>query len=80
QPKEVVNAVERLLKKTSNWELAAIDSLAASANSLSIAIALVRGGLEIEEAMKLIRLEEDLQIAQYGLVEGGHDIDMADLR
>ncbi|GLJ44101.1 hypothetical protein SUGI_0919710 [Cryptomeria japonica] len=80
QPKEVVDAVGHLLKKTSNWELAAIDSLAASANSLSIAMALLHGRLGVEEAMKLSRLEEDLQIAKCGLVEGGHDIDMADLR
>uniref|UniRef100_A0A0D6R8R0 ATP synthase mitochondrial F1 complex assembly factor 2 n=1 Tax=Araucaria cunninghamii TaxID=56994 RepID=A0A0D6R8R0_ARACU len=79
QSQEVVDAIECLIKKTNNWELAAIDALAASANSLTIAIALLHHRLEIEEAMKLIRLEEDLQVDKWGLVEGGHDIDMADM-
>jgi ATP synthase F1 complex assembly factor 2 len=42
--------------------LAAIDAIAASAQSLTIAIALVKGKLQIEEAIELIRLEEDLQV------------------
>ncbi|XP_058762564.1 uncharacterized protein LOC131635944 [Vicia villosa] len=73
-------AVENLLKKTDDCELAAIDAIAASAHSLTIAIAVVQGKLQIEEAIELIRLEEDLQVDKWGLVEGGHDIDVADLR
>lgn len=55
-------AVENLLKKTDDCELAAIDAIAASAHSLTIAIAVVQGKLQIEEAIELIRLEEDLQV------------------
>jgi len=55
-------AIEKLLKKTDDCELAAIDAIAASAQSLTIAIALVHGKLQIEEAIELIRLEEDLQV------------------
>jgi ATP synthase F1 complex assembly factor 2 len=58
----LVMAIENLLKKTDNCELAAIDAIAASAQSLTIAIALVKGKLQIEEAIELIRLEEDLQV------------------
>ena len=36
--------------------------------------------LSIEQAVAAARLEEDHQIAAWGLVEGGHDIDIADLR
>lgn len=76
----LVMAIEKLLKKTDDCELAAIDAIAASAQSLTIAIALVHGRLQIEEAIELIRLEEDLQVDRWGLVEGGHDIDVADIR
>lgn len=32
------------------------------------------------QAVEASRLEEDAQMEQYGLVEGGHDVDIADLR
>ncbi|KAJ6751526.1 hypothetical protein OIU85_002004 [Salix viminalis] len=51
-----------------------------SAHSLIIAVGIVKGKLDIEEAIELIRLEEDFQVDTWGLVEGGHDIDIADLR
>ncbi|KAK4272147.1 hypothetical protein QN277_020738 [Acacia crassicarpa] len=73
-------AVENLLRGTDDCELASIDAIASAAHSLIIAIALVRGRLQIEEAIELIRLEEDLQIDKWGLVEGGHDVDIADLK
>ncbi|RDX78445.1 ATP synthase mitochondrial F1 complex assembly factor 2, partial [Mucuna pruriens] len=76
----LVTAIENLLKKIDDCELAAIDAIAASAHSLVIAIGMVHGKLEIEEAIELIRLEEDFQVDRWGLVEGGHDVDIADLR
>ncbi|XVF13976.1 hypothetical protein REPUB_Repub09cG0016500 [Reevesia pubescens] len=76
----LTNAVENLLKKTDDCELAAIDALAAAAHSLVIALGIFRGKLQIEEAIELIRLEEDLQVDKWGLVEGGHDVDIADLK
>lgn len=76
----LVNAIKSLLKATNDCELAAIDALASAAHSLVIAIGLFRGKLQIEEAIELIRLEEDLQVDRWGLVEGGHDLDVADLK
>lgn len=32
------------------------------------------------QAVEASRLEEDTQVEQYGFVEGGHDLDAADLR
>lgn len=80
QEEGLVKAVEDLLKKTDNCELASIDAIASAAHSLVIAIGIFRGKLNIEEAIELIRLEEDLQVSSWGLVEGGHDVDIADLR
>ncbi|KAF3792651.1 ATP synthase F1 complex assembly factor 2 [Nymphaea thermarum] len=76
----LVAAVQDLLKKTNNWELASIDAMAAAAHSLLISLGIFRGHLQIEEAIKLIRLEEDMQVDKWGFVEGGHDVDIADLR
>ena len=58
----LVKAIEDLLKKTDDCELAAIDAIAAAAHSLVIAVGMFRGKLQIEEAIELIRLEEDLQV------------------
>ncbi|XVF60138.1 hypothetical protein PTKIN_Ptkin08bG0019900 [Pterospermum kingtungense] len=76
----LTNTVENLLKKTDDCELAAIDALAAAAHSLVIALGIFHGKLQIDEAIELIRLEEDLQVDKWGLVEGGHDVDIADLK
>ena len=58
----LIKAVEDLLKKTNDCELASIDAIASAAHSLIIAIGIFRGKLQIEEAIELIRLEEDLQV------------------
>ncbi|KAM2014379.1 hypothetical protein ACFX16_045043 [Malus domestica] len=76
----LTKAIETLLKQTDDCELAAIDAIASSAHSLIIAFGIFRGKLQIEEAIELIRLEEDIQVDRWGLVEGGHDVDAADLR
>ncbi|KAL3629133.1 hypothetical protein CASFOL_026355 [Castilleja foliolosa] len=80
QENGLVDAIEKVLKKTNDSELAAIDAIASSAHSLIIAIGVFHGRLSIEQAIELIRLEEDLQVDRWGLVEGGHDVDVADLR
>lgn len=76
----LLTAVEALLKKTDDCELAAIDAIAGAAHSLTVALGLFHGKLQIEEAIELIRLEEDFQVDRWGLVEGGHDVDIADLK
>lgn len=58
----LTKAIETVLKQTDDCELAAIDAIASSAHSLIIAIGIYRGKLQIEEAIELIRLEEDLQV------------------
>ncbi|XP_050382529.1 uncharacterized protein LOC126799373 [Argentina anserina] len=80
QDEGLLKSVETLLKKTDECELAAIDAIAGAAHSLTIALGLFRGKLQIEEAIELIRLEEDFQVDRWGLVEGGHDVDIADLK
>ncbi|CAN6200022.1 unnamed protein product [Urochloa humidicola] len=80
QDEGLTKAVESVLKKTTDCELASIDAMAAAAHSLVIPLAIFRERLGIEEAIELIRLEEDHQVDRWGLVEGGHDVDIADLK
>ena len=40
----------------------------------------LQGQLKVKDAIAAARLEEDIQIQEWGLVEGGHDIDIADIR
>uniref|UniRef100_N1QTY3 ATP synthase mitochondrial F1 complex assembly factor 2 n=1 Tax=Aegilops tauschii TaxID=37682 RepID=N1QTY3_AEGTA len=51
-----------------------------TAHSLVIPLAIFRGRLGVDESIELIRLEEDHQVDRWGLVEGGHDVDIADLK
>ncbi|KAF0895161.1 hypothetical protein E2562_006862 [Oryza meyeriana var. granulata] len=80
QDEGLAKAVETVLKNTTDFELASIDAMAAASYSLVIPLAIFRGRLGIEQAMELIRLEEDYQVDRWGLVEGGHDVDKADLK
>ena len=36
--------------------------------------------LDVQQALTVARLEEQFQIDGWGMVEGGHDIDAADIR
>lgn len=49
-----------------------------SSKSLVIAVALLHGRLSVAEAVKAARLEEDFQLEDWGMVEAGHDLDIAD--
>ena len=40
----------------------------------------VQGWLTMHEALEAAALEESINIEGWGLVEGGHDIDAADMR
>lgn len=61
------------------WQLAAAEQLASSCKSVLIGLAAMRGRLGIAATVEAARVEEDHQIEEWGLVEGGHDIDIADL-
>ena len=63
-----------------SWELTATEQLAASCKSVCIALAAVKGELGLQAVLEAARLEEEHQIQQWGLVEGGHDIDQSDIR
>lgn len=75
----VIAAAEKRLQSMDAFELTATFNAAASAKSLLIGLALIRGAVDVEEATKAARAEEDASIEEWGLVEGGHDVDQADI-
>lgn len=62
------------------WHLAAAEQLASCCKSVLLGLAATAGQLSIPQVLAAARAEEDHQIEQWGLVEGGHDIDIADLK
>ncbi|KFM26182.1 ATP synthase mitochondrial F1 complex assembly factor 2 [Auxenochlorella protothecoides] len=73
-------AAQAYLESLDRWHLTALEHLAACCRSVLLACAVVEGEVGVPDALAVARLEESAQIAQWGLVEGGHDIDIADLR
>ncbi|GBG69365.1 hypothetical protein CBR_g4059 [Chara braunii] len=80
QPPAAVEAMRKVLLDMDLWELTAVDSLAGAARSLIIALAVSHNRLSVSSAVKLARLEEDFQVEEWGFVEGGHDLDLADMK
>jgi ATP synthase F1 complex assembly factor 2 len=62
------------------WELTCAFALSAATKSLLIGLKTLRGGLSVDEAIAAARVEEETQIEEWGLVEGGHDLDQLDIR
>ncbi|RLN94569.1 hypothetical protein BBJ28_00015944 [Nothophytophthora sp. Chile5] len=56
-------------------KLTAMRTLTKECKSLITALALFKRHITSKEAMELCRLEEEFQIDNWGLVEGGHDLD-----
>ena len=61
-----------------SWKRCALMELSSACKSVCMAIGGASGGFTIEQVIRASRVEEDYQIEQWGLVEGGHDIDVAD--
>eukprot|EP01113_Clastostelium_recurvatum_P031654 TRINITY_DN3973_c0_g1_i2.p1 TRINITY_DN3973_c0_g1~~TRINITY_DN3973_c0_g1_i2.p1 ORF type:complete len:317 (+),score=41.62 TRINITY_DN3973_c0_g1_i2:125-1075(+) len=78
-PADTLQVVQAYLNKLDDWQLAGLEPLANASKSLILSLALMHGATTYEEAFKLARLEETLQAEAWGEVEGGHDIDKADL-
>jgi ATP synthase mitochondrial F1 complex assembly factor 2 len=79
QPPRVRRAVEDLVHSLGDLTLAALDSAAATCKSVTIALALYDGGIDADRAAAAARSEEGWQERRWGTVEGGHDLDAADV-
>ena len=78
-PESVIAEAKKRLNSMDAFELTATFNAAASAKSLLIGMSLIRNVISIDEATRAARTEEDASIEEWGLVEGGHDVDQADI-
>eukprot|EP00188_Purpureofilum_apyrenoidigerum_P003558 Plantae.Rhodophyta-Purpureofilum_apyrenoidigerum.ctg376.p1 GENE.Plantae.Rhodophyta-Purpureofilum_apyrenoidigerum.ctg376~~Plantae.Rhodophyta-Purpureofilum_apyrenoidigerum.ctg376.p1 ORF type:complete len:288 (-),score=35.11 Plantae.Rhodophyta-Purpureofilum_apyrenoidigerum.ctg376:1103-1966(-) len=79
QPPAVKEKFEKLLHKLNNIEFAAMESAISTSKSFSIGLALRSGFLNAQQAIAAARCDEEFQARVWGEVEGGHDIDRADI-
>jgi ATP synthase mitochondrial F1 complex assembly factor 2 len=74
------NIVTDFVNSLPDLGLAAMDSAAATCKSVMIAMALHDRAIDADAAVAAARYEEGWQEGIWGTVEGGHDLDTADVR
>ena len=57
----------------------ATEYLAGCFKSVSLGLLALNGDITMDDAIRYSRIEENCQIEEYGLVEGAHDIEQAQL-
>ncbi|CAD8194222.1 unnamed protein product [Paramecium pentaurelia] len=67
--------IETIVSELNNWQLVSLDAKVENLKSCILALLIWNNHLEVEEAVKFSRLEEDFQTALFGKVEGHHDYD-----
>ncbi|KAF5843227.1 hypothetical protein DUNSADRAFT_903 [Dunaliella salina] len=78
QSEQAISAVRTFLEGLDPFRLVAMEQLTATCKSIVIAAALLHGRLTPAEAFEASRLEETMQIEEWGMVEAGHDLDIAE--
>lgn len=78
-PEDTNEKVNSFLSNLDPWELSAVESLTSGCKSIILPLAIYHGVVNVEGAVQAARVEEEHQVSQWGLVEGGHDVDRAQL-
>ena len=84
-PQTLIDNIEKWCQSLDAWSLTALQTVAMEAKSFSVGMAVVQGAStdgdqvpyqkETKTAVYACRVEEEFQIDNWGLVEGGHDYD-----
>jgi ATP synthase F1 complex assembly factor 2 len=80
QSEEASDALNKMLRGLCDYELAALDAVGGVCKSTLISMNVLNGNISVDDAVAASRIEEDMQMDKWGLVEGGHDIDIAGVR
>ncbi len=72
---ELVESIRTYLKSLSPWDLHSLVSVTRGAKSIILALGLQKRALTVDEVFQLSRLDEEMQCKDWGVVEGGHDLD-----
>eukprot|EP00622_Pseudochattonella_farcimen_P007470 FR743461.1.p1 GENE.FR743461.1~~FR743461.1.p1 ORF type:complete len:254 (+),score=37.19 FR743461.1:113-763(+) len=74
-PEESVRRMQAIIETLDSAALTALQCATMESKSLVLALSVVLRQTTPEAAMEAARLEEEFQMEQWGLVEGGHDLD-----
>ena len=85
---ELMENARQFLDECDSWTLAAMQNITMEAKSFLVGMGVVQGvqkqsgpfTVDIEKAIMAGRVEEEFQIENWGLVEGGHDYDRLNAR
>eukprot|EP00753_Platysulcus_tardus_P017765 PLAT6494.1.p1 GENE.PLAT6494.1~~PLAT6494.1.p1 ORF type:complete len:348 (+),score=117.28 PLAT6494.1:75-1046(+) len=77
---ETEQTVRAAVEALDAYELVALHSMTRASKSIVIAMALMRRGCSVADAVDAARVESDYQIKQWGEVAGGHDVDRSNLQ
>lgn len=80
QHEHAITCLQWFLHNCSDLLLTGLDVAVGSLKSTVLALALAHNVVDAHTALKLSRLEEDIQIKNWGECEGDHDIDLAELK
>ena len=76
QDKSLVS-LQSYINSLDDYDLVALEAAATVSRSTAIGLSVLDGFINIQEAVKYTRLEEDHQAIQYGKVDGAHDVEEA---
>lgn len=74
-PEKVAVGARKVVQSLDVWHLTALSSVCSGSKSLLVALAFLADDVSPKSAIKAARVEEEFQISNWGLVEGGHDYD-----
>ncbi|CUA72463.1 ATP synthase mitochondrial F1 complex assembly factor 2 [Rhizoctonia solani] len=80
QPEETKKVLVNEVNKLGQWEMAAFERAVLTAKSFVIALALVKGRINVEQAAQAAHVEVVSQTQRWGEVEDTHDVDYYDIR
>ncbi|KAL6072240.1 ATP12-domain-containing protein [Balamuthia mandrillaris] len=80
QPPHTLNTIRMFLHSECNdWHLACLDHITSYTKSMILALGVLRGRYTSEDIFAFSRVDEHHQLAQWGEVEGDHDVEKQDL-
>ncbi|KAB5592612.1 ATP synthase mitochondrial F1 complex assembly factor 2 [Ceratobasidium theobromae] len=80
QPAETKEAFAKAANKLDQWEMAAFERAVLTTKSFIIALALVKGQIDVEQAARAAHVEVVSQTMRWGEVEDTHDVDYHHIR
>lgn len=79
-PAHTTDVLTQHLKSFNDWALVGYQQVVECLKSVILAAALIDREIQVEQAIKLSRLEQEYQISKWGNIEWAHDVELLDLQ